>query len=226
MRLMLLTTSIVLGFVTGAFGQPVARFELGPVVRFDKVFIEGGASGGMRVAGVATRVMISRTYGVEAELTQASNRVARSYEGRFISYAQGPNASREEIERLAPVVRRALGYAPGTGGSAAFVARSDPSQRVSLAARAGLSARKYVETSAFTILSIPDGVDPGRVARDFQDSSSHRTRGGLLLGLDASVAVTNHLSVAPELRFVYGGPARIGNKHRELGLGVRGAWRF
>ena len=30
----------------------------------------------------------------------------------------------------------------------------------------------------------------------------------------------------PEVRFVYGGPAQIGNKHREAGLGARGIWRF
>jgi hypothetical protein len=90
----------------------------------------------------------------------------------------------------------------------------------------GLSARNYLETSVYTILSIPEGVDPGRVARDFQDSSDHRTRGGLLFGFDVSMAVTDHVSVAPELRFVYGGPASVGDKHREFGLGARGAWRF
>ena len=106
------------------------------------------------------------------------------------------------------------------------MARGEVTPRVSVGARAGLSARRYVETSAYTILSMPDGVDPGRVARDFENSSRWRTRGGLLFGFDVSVAVRDHLSIAPELRFVYGGPARIGNKHRELGLGARAVWRF
>jgi hypothetical protein len=196
------------------------------VVRLDEVFIEGGAHGSTTAAGVVTSFRISKTYGVEAELTRALNRIERSYEGRFISYTQDPDATLQEIERLAPIARRSLAYVPGVGWSAAFVARGQISPRVSLAARVGLSARDYVESSVYTILSIPEGVDAVRVARDFRDSSSHRTRGGLLLGFDGSVAVTDHLKIAPEVRFVYGGPARIGNKHREFGLGVRGAWSF
>ena len=196
------------------------------MLRLDEVFVEGDASGTTTVAGAVATVRLSKTYAVEGEITQASGRIERSYEGWFVSYATDPNASREEIERLAPTARRSLGYEPGIGGSAAFVARGAIGRRVALGARVGVTARDYVETSTFTILSIPEGVDPARVARDFQDASSHRLRGGLLLGLDGSVALTKHLSVAPELRFVYGGPARIGDKHRELGVGLRGGWSF
>ena len=223
---MALGVSLLLGVVAAAAGQPASRVELGPVVRHDHVFIEGGAGGGIPVAGVVTRVRLSRRYGVEAELTQAWQRIARSYEGWFISYAEGPDLTPEEIERLAPIVRRSLGYVPGVGAAAAFVARGDITPRVSLAGRVGVSARRYVETSASTILSIPEGIRPDRVASDFPDTSRRRTRGGLLLGLDVAVAVTPRLSLAPEIRVVYGGPARIGDKHRELGVGARATWRF
>src|SRR6266536_5073613 len=81
MRLILLTTSLVLEFVTAALGQPTPQFEIGPVVRLDSVFVEGGARGGTIVAGVVTSFRISKTYGVEAELTQAWNRIERRYEG-------------------------------------------------------------------------------------------------------------------------------------------------
>ena len=226
MRPTLLAASIVLAAVNSASGQTASRFEVGPVLRLDKVFIEGDASGSTPVAGAVATFKLSRTYAVEAEITQASGRIARSYEGWFVSYTTNPNASREEIERLAPTARRSLGYEPGIGGSAAFVARGAISRRVGLGARVGVTARNYVETSSYTILTIPEGVDPVRVARDFQDSSSRRVRGGLLLGLDGSVALTRHLSVVPEVRVVYGGPARIGDKHRELGVGVRGAFSF
>ena len=225
MRLILLTTVLLLGVVHGALAQAASRFELGPLWRVDRVFIEGDASGSTVVAGIVSGYRISPTYGVEADLTWAANRIERSYEGWFISYA-AQNATREEIERLAPVARRSLGYQPGVGWSAAFVVRGDVSPRVSVAARAGLSARRYLETSAYTILSIPEGVDPGRVARDFEDASRTRTRGGLLFGFEVSAAVTDRVRLVPELRFVYSGPARIGDKHRELGLGARVVWRF
>lgn len=224
MRTGVLATVFVLGCVSGAAGQGT-RVAVGPVTRVDKVFIEGGASGGTAVAGLHTSVRISRIFGLEAEASVARTRIDRSYEGRFVSYAE-PHASREDIERLAPTARRTLGYAPGAGGSVAVTAGTGLTPRVSVAIKAGVSGRRYLETSSYTILSIPIGVDPDRVALDHQNSAQRRTRGGLLLGMDMAVTITPRLTVGPELRFVYGGPARVGNKHRELGLGLRGAWRF
>lgn len=230
MRLILLTTFLLLGFVTAAPGQPAPRLEIGPVVRLDSVFVEGGARGQTPVAGLGAGVRLSKTYGVEAELTHAWSPIEKRYEGWFISYAEGPNPTREEVERLAPILRRSLGYAPQVGGAAAFVVRLEPARRVGLSLRAGLSARRYVETSAYEVVSIPDGVNRARfandLARNFQPSSQQTIRGGLLLGLGLSLAMTEHITVAPEVRFVYGGPARIGYNHRELGIGARGAWRF
>jgi hypothetical protein len=49
----------------------------------------------------------------------------------------------------------------------------------------------------------------------------------LVLGfVDAAMGQPAFRIVAPELRFVYGAPARIGNKHREAGFGARATWRF
>ena len=143
-------------------------------MRLEKVFIKGDATGNTTVAGLATTFRISKSYGVEVEVTQAAGRIERSYDGTFISYYQGTDSSRENI------------------------------------------------------LSIPAEVDPARVARDtnFSGSSFSGTRGGLLFGLGSTIALTDHISVAPEVRFVYGGPAQIGSKHREAGFGLRGMWRF
>lgn len=230
MRLILVSAFLMLAFVTAARAQPAPRFEIGPVVRLDSVSVEGGAHGRTPVAGIAAGVRLSNTYGVEAELTQAWNPIERRYEGWFISYAEGPNATREEVERLAPILRRSLGYTPHVGGAAAIVVRLGPAKRVGLSLRAGLSARRYVETSAYEVVSIPDGVDRARfandLARNFQPSSQTRTRGGLLLGLGLTLAMTDRVTLAPEVRVVLGGPARIGYSHRELGIGARGAWRF
>jgi hypothetical protein len=226
MRAIPLAGFLVLALATGASGQPPARFLIGPVLRVDQVFIEGDASGGIGVAGVVASVGISNNVAVEAEVTSAGNRIQRTYDGWFVSYVTSPNPTREEIERWAPIARRTLRYTPGIGWSTAVVVRGGVGPRVDLAARVGASGRRYLQTSAYEVLSIPAGVDPERVARDFQSSSSHRTRGGLLLGVDLPVMLTDHVSAAPQVRFVYGGPARVGNKHRELGAGVRVAWRF
>jgi hypothetical protein len=226
MRPIVLTAFLLLGYVTSASAQTASRFEIGPVVRLDHVFVEGDMTGRSTVAGVVGTFKLSKTFGVEGEITQASNQLQQSREGWFVSYVTTPNPTREEIERMAPTVLIARGLEPGIGWSAAFVARGDVVPRVSLAARVGLSARDYVESETYTILRFPDGVDPQRVANDYQNRSFNRARGGLLLGLDSSVVLTKHLSVTPELRIVYGGSAQIGNKYREVGLGARGTWRF
>ena len=131
MRLIFLTTLLAPGFVTAVSAQPASRFEIGPVVRLDNVFIEGDASGGTTAAGVVTTFRISKAYGVEAELTRASNRIERSYDGWFISYARDPNATPEQIERLAPIARRSLAVrARGRlGGSVRGPKRNQPARR-------------------------------------------------------------------------------------------------
>lgn len=225
MRPIMMAAVVVLGTVTCASAQP-ARLTLGPVTRIDRVSMEAGAGGTTMVAGLRAGGRIAGIFSLEAELTQARNRIERSYEGWFISYAAGPNATREEIEALAPTARRTLGYAPGTGWSVALAARDHLTPRITIAAKVGASARRYLETSSYTVLTIPAGVDPARVARDFQSSAGRKTRGGWLIGLDVAVEVTKHITIAPELRYVYGGPAQVGNKHREAGAGLLGTWRF
>lgn len=223
MRRGLLAAVLVLGSAHAAMAQPAQRFNVGPVVRTDRVTIEGAATGTTPVAGVVGTLWLSKNFGVEGEVTNAWNRIERSYEGWFISYAE-PGASREEVERLAPTARRTLGYTPGTGGSIAFVAATDSSHRVSIAVRAGVSGRSYEQTSSYTVLTIPPGIDPARVARDLADSTYTQTRTGVLFGANVPVRVTDRIRLVPEIRAVFGG---IGDyRHREVGLGLRGVWGF
>ena len=216
--------AITIGATSSA--QELPRFAIGPVARVDMVSLEGSAGGGTVAAGVTASASIWRGLGVEAELTQASRDIRRSYEGWFISYAQDVNATRAEIEALAPTARRTLAYIPGLGWSAAIVVRARATARVTTAARAGVAARRYDETSSYVILTIPEGLDPARVARDFQDSNASRTRGGLLLGVTTAIDLTDRLAMVPDVRFVYGGRAQVGDHYRELGIGTRLLWRF
>jgi hypothetical protein len=120
MRLTLLTPLLVLAAGTAAFSQPASRFEIGPVVRLDKVSMEGGASGSTTVAGVVTTFKISKTYGVEVEVHRRRIGLTEATKaGSFPMSRAGRR--REEIERLAPIVRRSLGVMPGVGWSTAFV---------------------------------------------------------------------------------------------------------
>jgi hypothetical protein len=226
MRVSVLAAVVAAGVAATAAAQGQPRFQVGPVARVDRISLEGGAGGATFSAGLTAGVRLGRFLGVEAEITRASRRIERSYEGWFISYATNPNATREEIERMAPTARRTLGYAPGLGWSGAFVVWGQASPRVRLGARAGFSARRYNQTSSYVMLTIPDGIDPARIARDFASEAHSRTRGGLLVGADAEIDLTKNVSLVPDVRLVYGGPARVGNKYREFGLGLRAGWSF
>ena len=189
--------------------------------------VESGLKTVMPVIGLVGSARFSKTWGMEGEITQASGGFSRSYEGWFVSYAP-PNSTRAEIERLAPTARRTLGYVPGLGGSVAVTARGGSTGRADVVFRLGLAFRNYTETSDYTILTIPEGIDPARIAASsvFTDQRVDRSRGGLLFGLEVPIRLVRQLTVSPDVRYVYGGPARIGEKHRELSLGVRAGWGF
>ncbi len=205
-----------------------SRFGVGPVFRSEYVSVEGGGGGWVPVTGVAGTIRITETFGVVADWTRASSRFERSYEGWFVSFAEEPEATPEEIVRLAPTARRTLGYVPGIGGSVALTVRHAMSSRLGVIFRVGGAGRAYHETSTFTVLEIPEDVDSDRIAssRAFKDESYSKIRGGFLFGLDVPIAVSHRFSLAPEIRFVYGGPARIGNTYRAFGVGLRGSFDF
>jgi len=224
LRLISPIMTVLLGFAAIAAGQSIRRFELGPVLRVDTVHVEE-ESDPTAIAGVAGTFRISNTYGIEGELTEAARRFERSWEGESRTYADADEITPQEWSRMAPLVRESVRYLPRIGWSMAFVAQSELSPRVSIMTRLGYAARNYLETSTFTILRFPDGVDPDRVVRDFQRSSNQHWRRGFLGGMGVSLAVTEHLTVAPEIRLVYSGRG-FSNKHREVGLGARAGWRF
>ncbi len=227
MRFLSVATVIVISAAVAA-AQSKSKFELGAVVRSEHVSIEGGAGGNIPVAGISAKILFTRTLGLYVDLTKASGQIERSYEGQFISFATGPNATREEIERLAPIARRSLTYIPGVGVSLALTAQGEVSSRVSLALLVGFAIRDYRQTTTHEILYIPEEVDPALVAGSgvFADTSRRKRRGGLLFGLEVPIILTRHVSVSPEIRYVYGGPAKIGNKHREFAAGANIRWSF
>ena len=232
MRTTLLITSLLLASVASAAAQtPLPtprppRFAVAAVARIDHVYVDGHTDGTTPVGGVAASVPVSRAIAIEGELTGATREIARSYEGTFVSYAPPGSTSREEFERFAPVARRTLAYVPHLGGAATVVARTAINARVGLAGRVGVASRGYSERSSYVVLSVPEGADPARVARDFQPQTVETVRGGLLLGVDVDLGLTPRFTLPLQMRFIYSGPAEWDPQHRELGIGVSGRWQF
>jgi hypothetical protein len=221
-----LTVVVVLALANRAAAQSDARFELGPVVRVDGLYFEGGTTGTIVSGGAAASLRITNRLAVEGDVTQSTGRVERSYEGWFVSYVTTRNPTREEIERFAPTARRTLGYEAGTGWSVLLVVRDAFKSRVPVNVRVGGTGRVYRQTSDYVVLTVPEGIDPARVARDFQSSSGERVRGGLLMGAEVPLRLTRRFRLVPGGHVVWGGPAQVGNTYREAGFTLRGAIAF
>jgi hypothetical protein len=202
-----------------------SRFQLGAVSRSENIALEGRGHGWITSTGIVTAVSVAPSVSVEAEITSATKRINRSYESGFMSIAS-PNSSREEIERLMISARRSLEYVPGAGGSVGIAAHVQKDARVGFSGRIGLSWRRYHETSTMTFLHVPEEITVEQAAAMLPNSQRTRMRGGLLLGLGVPIQLSTHLVAAPEVRWVWGGPARIASNYRELSAGARVTWRF
>ena len=76
------------------------------------------------------------------------------------------------------------------------------------------------------MLRVPDGVTIEQAEAAMPDGHGQRGRGGLLFGAGVPVRLAAQLHVVPEARWVWGGPARVGNNYDEATVGVRLAWKF
>ncbi len=225
MRHVLVLGTVWLVSVGSAWAQASERLEIAVIVRSDRVSFEGGQHARLPVTGAGIAYRLWKSVQLEAEITAASGESSRSYDGDFISYA-GPGATREEILRMAVIARRTITNIPGLGFASSIAVESRARGRVSVAARAGASFRQYTYQEDMMILRVPEGVTLAQAESALPDAGGRRGRSGLLLGLGVPVRIAGHLRVVPEARWVWGGPARVGNNYDEGTIGVRIAWRF
>ena len=225
MRQAVLLALILMGSAQSAVAQSIDRFEIAAVVRNDRVSFEGGEHAHLPVTGLTAAYRVWRGLGIEGELTTASGRSSRSYEGDFISYAS-PGATREEFLRMAVIARRTNVHEPGVGGSIGIMWHSASRGRVSSMLRAGVSFRQYQHTQTTTILRVPEKVTVEQAAASMPDGGGHQARGGLLFGVAVPVRIFKSLHAAPEARLVWGGPAQVGNNYDEASAGARLIWKF
>lgn len=225
MRHVLALGMVWLAGVTSASAQVADRLDLTAIARTDRVSFEGRQHARLPVAGVGVSYRVWRDMRVEAELTAAAGESRRVYEGDFMSYA-GPDATREEILRMAVIARRTTVNKAGLGVATTVAVETRQPGRVNLALRAGMSYRHYSYTDDFDVLRVPDGFTIEKAEEQMMDGHGSRGRGGVLIGASVPVRIVGRLHVAPEVRWVWGGPARVGNNYDEGTVGARAVWKF
>ena len=217
-----------LAWLTGAghaLAQGNDRLEIGGIIRADRVSFEGHQNARLPVAGAGISYRVWRNIRIEGEITSASGQAMRSYEVDFISYA-GPGATREEIQRMAVIARRTTINRAGLGFALGAAAETRDARRMNLTVRAGVSFRQYDYIDDIRVLSVPDGGTFEQAEAAMPDSRGSRGRGGLLFGASVPIRVAGNLRIAPEARWVWGGPARVGNNYDEATFGARALWKF
>ncbi len=222
MRHVLLLIIVLCGGVASASAQVSERLDVSAIARTDRVSFEGNQYARLPVTGVGVSYRVWRDMRIEGEVTRASGRSRRSYEGDFFSFA----TTREDYDRLAVIARRTTINRPGLGFATAVAIETRQPGRFNIALRAGISGRQYRYTDERTILHAPDGFTMEQAKATMPDAAGRRARGGLLFGASVPIRIVGRLYVAPEVRWVWGGPAMVGNNYDERSVGVRIIWKF
>lgn len=182
-------------------------------------------AGGSSTVGVGVGLRLTPALSVEFEVDQGLGRLSRTYSGKFISFA-GPDATREEIERLAVTMQSDTRWKPQLGWSVLAVLRSPTPTRVGIGLFGGVTRSPYEERTTLTVLEIPAGVDrtEADLHRMMPDNRQSRARGGLTGGVLVPIRLTRQLTVAPEVRYTYGS---FGDEvYSVLRAGGRLMWHF
>ena len=211
--------------VASASAQVSERLDIAAIARTDRVSFEGHQNARLPVAGVGISYRVWRDMRIEGEVTSASGESKRIQEADFMSYA-GPGATREEILQRAVFARRTTINKAGFGFAMGVAVETREPGRVNLALRAGASFRAYEYFDETTVLRVPEGVTFEQAESAMPDGHGQRARGGLLFGGSVPIRISSHLQIAPEVRWVWGGPARVGNNYDEGTIGARVVWKF
>jgi hypothetical protein len=212
-------------FASPVLAQTGSRFYLGALAGpfytdADRV------TGSLIAVGVTGGVRLSSWLGVEVDVLRPSGLLTREYTGTSISFA-GPGASRDEIERLAVVTRFVNERRPSAIISAgATFGLPRPEGRMTPRLFAGITNQSARERTIREHLSLPPGVTPEQVNRAIPPEVEGRSRqlGAITVGGSLAIAVTPHVSIAPDLRYDYGS---IGDEiNNVVRSSVRVLWRF
>ena len=226
MRHVLAFVVVWLAGVASASAQVSERLEIGAIVRTDRVSFEGGQNARLPVTGVGCRVSRVAGHADRGGSDDGVGRIEAKLRGRF-HFVRGTGATREEFLRMAVIARRTtinkagLGFAHGRRRRDAAAGPSEPRPARGRQRPAVRLHRRHDGPSR----ARRGHVRAGRIAA-MPDGRGQRGRSGLLFGASVPVRIAGRLHVAPEVRWVWGGPARIGNNYDEATVGARIVWKF
>ena len=176
--------------------------------------LAGGLFGGLSLA---------KYLDLDVEFVFPTDVFTRSYTGPGVSFA-GPEASYDEILRRAVITRYDRSREVTATLSAVVVFRPPLGSRLTPGLIVGVTNHRVRDQSAYTPVSIPEGIDPQHRSVVGSIETQSRNIGGPTFGVNLAIAVTRQLSIIPDVRYDYGSIGdEINNSFR---TSVRMQWRF
>ena len=173
--------------------------------------------------GFVLGLAVSRLVDVEFEALFPTSTFNRTTTAISTSFAP-PGASREEIERLGVTTR--FDRQREVTANYSFVAVIHPAatSRVVPGLVAGVTIQRAHNSTTYTPINIPAGIDPNNRAISNGEERYTRNFSAPTIGGQVSVRVTPHFHVVPDVRYDYGS---IGDEiNNALRASIRGIWRF
>lgn len=207
-----------------ASAQDSPRFYAGGGLSASRVTADE-VKGATPTGGLIVGVRLTPSFSVEADVSRAFRGIRRSYEGPSESFA-APGSSYDEIVRQAVHRRWNIEWTPTLNLAGLAVWRSTAPSRVGAAVYAGVTFARYREETRTVVTALPAVVPVPSNSPSLQPTEQigSRNRGGLTGGLMIPIRIAGSLSVAPELRVVYGSMGD--EKHDLVRGGVRVLWGF
>ena len=202
--------------------QPSQRFFVGGNIGAFSVSsddVDGQTAAGGILAGVA----LSRIVDLAVEFSRPVSAFTRSSTALGVSFAPS-GSSREEIERQGVLTRYDRRREVSSNISAFVIFHPPRTGRVTPGFLIGVVNQHARNSTTYTPVSIPAGVDPQHPAVRAHQESAVRNLGGPTFGFHLAIAVTPQLSIVPDVRYDYGSIGDEINNVLRSGVGV--VWRF
>lgn len=193
--------------------------------------IDGGSHGdatrlsSVLAGGVLAGVRLGKGWSLEGEIDRGFSEASGTSEGVAFAFGLGPNATREEIERVGVRARWERAHKAGPGFAVHVAWQAKPHGRLGAAVLVGVAAREFTMTTRRTITHVPlDANVPVTQNLSPETEVIKATGGGLSGGLLVTVALAQGLTLAPELRYTAG--IMEDSPYRPIRAGVRLMWGF
>src|SRR5687768_8239733 len=216
---------LFLSLADPALGQGLDRAAVGVI--FGNSYTDADrVTGSQSAVGVVASLRVLPRLSVEAEYLHPSSLISTQYEGTSISFAGPfpPGTPREEIDQTFVFTRVTNERRTSSIISVGVLFHpAKPIGRWTPRFFVGVANHHVEEREALQHLRLPPGVTLEQVNRSMAPESRwSRNLGGLTVGGSVAVALTDHLVVAPDLRYDYGS---IGDEiNNWLRGSVRIAW--